>query len=170
MIHTKILNTGEPKRGDVVVFRYPPQPEINYIKRLIGLPGDKIKFTADKKLYINGQLVNIKPDKPYPTKTRNGKTLSVTEYNEFLPSDVNNKLSHKIIYFPGSSRLVGQWIVPAGHYFMMGDNRDNSSDSRVWGFVPEENLVGKASLVWMHWNWQNGGDGFQSDRIGATVN
>ncbi len=169
VIHTKILDTGEPKRGDVVVFRYPPQPEINYIKRLIGLPGDTIEFTQDKKLLINGKAVKLTrkqgiENKPEPEST-------AIQYVERLPGISNKPVKHMLRYEPGvsSPRLVGKWTVPAGHYFMMGDNRDHSADSRIWGFVPETDLVGKASLVWMHWNWQNGGDGFQPDRIGSSV-
>lgn len=178
VIHTEIIHTGSPQRGDVVVFRYPPNPKINYIKRLIGMPGDHIKFTADKKLYINGKLVKTKAIDQYQTKNNLGKSMLVAQFDELLPaSDSNDKdqdrgafVEHRLIHFPGQSRLIGEWTVPEGHYFMMGDNRENSSDSRVWGFVPEKNLVGKASLVWMHWNWLNGGDGFQSGRIGAAVN
>lgn len=163
--HTKVIETSAPERGDVVVFRFPPKPKINYIKRLIGLPGDKIKWTKDKKLYLNGKLVQSKPIEPYETLNRAGNTISVKQINEILPE----KKQYKTIHFPGYSPLAGEWVVPEGHYFMMGDNRDNSSDGRVWGFVPEENLVGKASMVWLHWNWQENGDGFQSQRIGTAV-
>ncbi len=171
VIHTKILDTGEPQRGDVVVFRYPPQPEINYIKRLIGLPGDTIKYTEDKKLFINGKQVVSTPltqGTKLSKKNEDNKDLLLVEQ---LPLNNNSSqlVDHKIQHYPGLSRLYGEWTVPPGHYFMMGDNRDNSKDSRYWKFVPEANLVGKASLVWMHWNWLNGGDGFQSGRIGTEV-
>lgn len=162
--HNKFLNTGQPKRGDVVVFRYPPEPEVNYIKRLVGLPGDKIVWTNDKKLIINGNAVKYELNKDYPTRNRAGKSISVTSLKETLPDDDG----HDLIIFNGPTK-AGEWIVPEGHYFMMGDNRDNSSDSRFWGFVPEKNLVGKASMVWMHWNWLDGGDGFQAKRIGTPV-
>ncbi len=164
VLHTKIFETGEPKRGDVVVFRYPPQPDVNFIKRLIGLPGDQIEWTPDKKLIINGKHVAYKKDGLYKTKDRLDRDTKVSKLTETLP----NNITHDLIVFPSRTR-PGKWVVPKGHYFMMGDNRDNSSDSRFWGFVPEENLVGKASFVWMHWNWQDGGDGFKPSRIGTAV-
>ncbi len=163
--YNKIINTGKPERGDVVVFRYPPDPKINYIKRLIGLPGDKIRWTADKKLIINDVPVIYENDENYLTKDRLGREIEVSQLKEFLP-DSNNE--HKLINFPGFSQ-AGEWQVPEGHFFMMGDNRDNSSDSRFWKFVPEQNLVGKASFVWMHWDWSDGGDGFKASRIGTSV-
>ncbi len=165
IIHKEIINTGKPERGDVVVFRYPPDPKINYIKRLIGLPGDKVRWTVDKKLIINEKPVKYKNDGKYLTKDRLGRDVEVSQLKEFLPE--SNE--HNLINFPGFSQ-AGEWNVPQGHYFMMGDNRDNSSDSRFWKFVPEKNLVGKASFVWMHWDWSDDGDGFKSSRIGTSVN
>ncbi|MEB8433909.1 signal peptidase I [Cocleimonas sp. KMM 6892] len=172
--YKKILDIGEPERGDVVVFRYPPDPKINYIKRLIGLPGDKIRWTADKKIIINDKPVIYENDGEYLTKDRLGRDINVSQLKEFLPvnnsanKSEENSVEHKLINFPGFSQ-AGEWQVPEGHYFMMGDNRDNSSDSRFWKFVPEQNLVGKASFVWMHWDWSDGGDGFKASRIGASV-
>jgi len=160
IIQTKIIDAGTPKRGDVAVFRYPPKPKINYIKRVVGLPGDHIEWTADKKLIINGKAVSYKSEGEYKIKDGTADKLKET-----LPSDN----PHDLILF-NNPTISGEWIVPKGHYFMMGDNRDRSSDSRSWGFVPEANLVGKASIVWMHWNWLDGGDGFQAERIGITVN
>lgn len=164
VLNTKIIETGHPKRGDVVVFRYPIDLETNYIKRLVGLPGDNIKWTRDKKLIINGREVPSEVTGQYQAKSRIGLTVMVDKLEETLPDDE----PHDLISFNSTSQ-AGEWDVPEGHYFMMGDNRDNSSDSRVWKFVPEENLVGKASLVWMHWNWFDGGDGFQASRIGTAV-
>ncbi len=160
IIQTKIIDTGRPKRGDVVVFRYPPRPKINYIKRVIGLPGDTIKWSADKKLIINGKVVSYTLDGKH--KTNEG---TADKFRETLPNDN----AHGLILF-NNVTTAGDWIVPEGHYFMMGDNRDKSSDSRSWGFVPEDNLIGKASWVWMHWNGFDGGDGFQVNRIGTVVN
>lgn len=168
IIHKKVLEIAEPKRGDVVVFRFPPNPKINYIKRLIGLPGDVIERTNDKQLIINGKVVNLESTEELVINSGNtmGQHNSGLKLKETLP----NGLTHNLLHFPEKlEQGAGKWIVPDGHYFMMGDNRDNSSDSRFWGFVPEENLVGQASLVWMHWNWYDGGDGFQASRIGTSV-
>ncbi len=164
VLHNKIIETGTPQRGDVVVFRYPPNPKINYIKRLIGLPGDEIEWTHDKKLIINGKSADYLANGEYQTPDSSGQMVSVAKLKEILP----DTKAHELIVFPGFSR-AGKWKVPEGHYFMMGDNRDNSSDSRFWKFVPEKNLVGKASLVWMHWDWTDGGDGFKASRIGSAV-
>ena len=165
VLHTKLFDVGQPKRGDVVVFRYPPQPKVNFIKRLIGLPGDEVVWTADKKLIINGIAASYQSDGTHPTLDRGGRQIKVDKLKEILPDGE----PHDLIHFSNPTR-PGKFIVPEGHYFMMGDNRDNSSDGRFWGFVPEANLVGKASLVWMHWNWLEGGDGFQGKRIGTAVN
>ena len=165
VLHTKFFDVGQPKRGDVVVFRYPPQPKVNFIKRLIGLPGDEVVWTADKKLIINGIAASYQSDGTHPTLDRGGRQIKVDKLKEILPDGE----PHDLIHFSNPTR-PGKFIVPEGHYFMMGDNRDNSSDGRFWGFVPEANLVGKASLVWMHWNWLEGGDCFQGKRIGTAVN
>lgn len=164
VLHTKIFETGKPKRGDVVVFRYPPQPKVNFIKRLIGLPGDEVVWTADKKLIINGIPASYQSDGKHQTLDQGGKKIEVVKLKETLPDDE----PHDLILFSSPTR-PGRFVVPKGHYFMMGDSRDNSSDGRFWGFVPEANLVGKASFIWMHWNWQDGGDGFQGKRIGVAV-
>jgi len=166
VINKKIIETGEPKRGDVVVFRYPVDPSINFIKRLIGLPGDRIEWTSDKKLMINGKLIAEETLESYPYESRSGK-IQATHLRETLPT-VEGDHFHNIILEPGMG-AAGEWVVPQGHYFMMGDNRDNSSDSRYWGYMPEKYLVGRAAFVWMHWNWQTGGDGFNFSRIGTSL-
>ena len=153
VIDKKIIEVGDPQRGDVMVFRYPSDPTVNYIKRVVGLPGDKIRYTSDKKLYINDQLVaeQLVGNEP-------GTLGSAALYKEKL-GEVEHMIRKEMSRYrapPGK-----EWTVPAGHYFMMGDNRDNSNDSRYWddpnipkselGMVPDENIVGKAFAVWMSW-------------------
>lgn len=153
VIDKKIIEVGDPQRGDVMVFRYPSDPTVNYIKRVVGLPGDKIRYTSDKKLYINDQLVaeQLVGNEP-------GTLGSAALYKEKL-----GEVEHMIRKEMSRYRVPPdkEWTVPAGHYFMMGDNRDNSNDSRYWddpnipknelGMVPDENIVGKAFAVWMSW-------------------
>lgn len=136
VLRTQILNTGkDPVTGDIMVFKYPKNPKINYIKRVIGVPGDEIVYSS-KKLTING----IELDYRHLAETSH---LNLAE--EQL-GDVNHRIQFD------SRRLLrsGQWRVPEGHYFVMGDNRDNSLDSRSWGFVPESHIVGEAFAIWMH--------------------
>lgn len=159
VIHTKILETGAPKRGDVVVFRYPPDPEVDYIKRVVGLPGDTISY-LDKKLSVNGQPISLVPAGDFYDPDR----LAVSpQYSEKL-----GEIDHKVLTelekppfispqgsfpFRDNCQYDKNGVtckVPPGHYFMMGDNRDNSLDSRFWGFVPEGNLVGRAFFIWMN--------------------
>lgn len=136
---TKILEVGEPERGDVMVF-FPPHDSRYFIKRVIGLPGDELEY-RDKVLYINGReaeqtlLAEIPPASPREQVLRE----SLGERNHLI--------HHELRVDRGDFRVT----VKPGHYFMMGDNRDNSSDSRVWGQVPEANIVGKAFAIWMHW-------------------
>lgn len=140
--HTEIVDFGEPERGDVMVFRFPNEPSVNFIKRVIGLPGDRIRY-EDKQLYINGEPVP-KEQAAEPPASAPGELLFVEQLGDRRHSIYNNPAS------PGPQ--VRELVVPAGHYFMVGDNRDHSNDSRYWGFVPEENIVGKAFAVWMHWD------------------
>lgn len=138
VIGTKVVELGAPKRGDVMVFKYPEDPSINYIKRVVGLPGDKIRY-YDKKLWINNQpveheiLAQLPPDRP---------EINVIKEDLFsVKHEIWTSLNHNL----GS----GEWEVPPGHYFVMGDNRDNSRDSRFWGFVPDKYVVGRAFAIWM---------------------
>ncbi|UUW69994.1 signal peptidase I [Pseudomonas oryzihabitans] len=153
VIDLKVIPIGDPQRGDVMVFRYPSDPSVNYIKRVIGVPGDTIRYTSDKQLYVNGQRVSEKlvGDEP-------GSLGSVKLFKEQL-----GKAEHLIREEMTRYRMEPdhEWKVPAGHYFMMGDNRDNSNDSRYWddpsiprdllGMVPDRNIVGKAFAVWLSW-------------------
>ncbi|MGE0113619.1 MAG: signal peptidase I [Steroidobacteraceae bacterium] len=141
----KLLETGDPQRGDVVVFKLPADPSINYIKRLIGLPGDHVTVINDQ-VFINGQ----------PLKTELGGFYNDHGYlNAQLAEETLGKVQHQVMYLPGSFPKDFDAIVPAGHYYFMGDNRDNSQDSRFpqVGFVPEQNLVGRAKFIWFHWKF-----------------
>ncbi|MDO6452918.1 signal peptidase I [Neptunomonas phycophila] len=142
VLGTKIVPVGEPQRGDVVVFKYPKNPSVNYIKRLVGLPGDVITY-KDKTIFVNG----VAQEQTLVAKLPpiNTETLLI---NETL-GDVKHEMYTDVRASARSGS--GEWVVPEGHYFMMGDNRDNSNDSRYWGYVPDELLVGKAFAVWMHW-------------------
>jgi signal peptidase I len=161
VLNTKVIELGEPERGDIVVFRFPKQPTVDYIKRVIGLPGDRIGYFG-KKIYVNGQVVNQTPISRYQGV---GQGASMTGA-EHLEEDLTG-IKHSILISPGVPTVEDVFVVPQGHYFVMGDNRDNSSDSRYWGFVPEANLVGKAFFIWMNWDWENNGIAF--DRPGTIL-
>lgn len=141
VIGTKVIEMDDPQRGDVMVF-IPPHDPRYFIKRVIGLPGDHIRY-VNKKLYINGEPAPRELVSAFP---HNAPRITTYQENDY-----------PIQQYEGiPSRGDGEWLVPEGHYFMMGDNRDNSGDSRFWGFVPDENIVGKAFAVWMHWeDWSS---------------
>jgi len=166
VINKKIIDISEPQRGDAVVFRYPKNPEVDYIKRLIGLPGDRIQY-LDKQIYINGKAIKKISLGRYEGVGQ-GKSMSGAEIlTENLQAKGESLVEHDILINHNRPVLQGTFVVPEGHYFMMGDNRDNSNDSRYWGTVPEENLVGKAFFIWMSWDWEHKGVGF--DRIGTLI-
>ena len=158
VVHTKVLNVGEPEAGDVAVFRFPDNPSLDYIKRVVGVPGDTIEY-RDKTLTINGEKILISGEELH----RNPRTDAIRT-GELVKTEQLGSVQHEILITLGrrGGFSEGTWKVPEGHYFMVGDNRDNSNDSRFWGFVPEENLVGRASRIWMHWNggvlWNRIGD------------
>ncbi|HKK05733.1 MAG TPA: signal peptidase I [Gammaproteobacteria bacterium] len=157
VLDTKFLDTGEPHRGDVMVFRYPRNPSEDYIKRVIGVPGDKVEY-RNKVLYINGKKMSQMPAGHY-----------IDSYGQRLDMRLEDLggVKHDIIInpaFPGRDFSV---TVPPHSYFAMGDNRDNSNDSRVWGFVPEANLVGRAFLIWM--NWDSEQSSVRWGRIGTVI-
>jgi signal peptidase I len=164
VLHTKVLGNNEPERGDVVVFRYPKKaedkdkPDVDYIKRVVGLPGDKVGY-FDKTIFINGQPVA-------QLETDNKEELLYPSHTQLLTEHLGGK-DHMILLDNDKRSLEGEMVVPEGHYFVMGDNRDNSNDSRYWGTVPEENLVGKAFLIWMSWDWDAGGIIWK--RIGQSI-
>ncbi|URJ29867.1 signal peptidase I [Blochmannia endosymbiont of Camponotus sp.] len=187
-----LINTGHPKRGDVIVFKYPKNPTLNYIKRVIGEPGDKIIYNIiTKQLTIYPNHINhIKYiQQPLPITYNN---ISPSNFIQIFSSDANGKVNssfikiksqkknphgirliqttesfngieHNILtmippgdqnltkmYDQHTKHLISEWLVPTDEYFVMGDNRDNSADSRYWGFVPERNIVGKAIIIWMN--------------------
>ncbi|MES2787192.1 MAG: signal peptidase I [Pseudomonadota bacterium] len=159
VLNTKITDGTAPKRGDVMVFRYPPKPSLDYIKRVVGLPGDEVSY-LNKQLAINGQPV---------TKTAVADFFE-EDAMEYFKQYEETLLGHKYrilnddrrpAFIPGAENFPGKQNcrysvegvvckIPEGHFFMMGDNRDNSLDSRYWGFVPERNIVGKAFFIWMN--------------------
>lgn len=162
VLNKKFFKVGEPKRGDIALFRYPKDPSTIFVKRVIGLPGDHVVY-QNKVLTINGQRMQQIPL---------GMDLDV-EGKFFIPVQARfeqlGKVNHRIFIRPGSK----EWehidvVVPKDSYFMMGDNRDGSSDSREWGFVPEKNLVGKAFGIWMSWDGEN--MRVRWDRIGKAIN
>lgn len=161
VINTKIIDTAEPAHGDVVVFRYPNNPNIDYIKRVIGLPGDKVGY-FDKTIYINGEPViqNV--------EQKDASHISLAPARYQLHSEQLGEHQFNVFLDPEGRLIEGETVVPEGEYFVMGDNRDNSNDSRYWGTVPEQNLVGKAFFIWMSWDWNSGGIVWQ--RIGSTIN
>ncbi|MDH5692524.1 MAG: signal peptidase I [Gammaproteobacteria bacterium] len=161
VINTKFLDMGKPQRGDIVVFRFPKDPSIDYIKRVIGLPGDKIRYQG-KTIFVNGKEVPATSKGQY-TSLNTGMVIPGLEQREEVLGDV----VHDILVQHGAPSKSGELIVPDGHYFVMGDNRDNSNDSRFWGTVPEENLVGRAFFIWMNLDF----DDFDMkwDRIGTSL-
>ncbi|WP_370300108.1 signal peptidase I [Abyssibacter sp.] len=147
VFHTEVIPLGLPERGDVVVFRYPEDPSKDFIKRIVGLPGDVIEYRG-KVLSVNGEAVEIEPVGLY--QSADPRHRYATEYQETL-----NGVEHGILVNPRAPAKDFRYTVPDGHYFAMGDNRDGSDDSRRWGPVPERNLVGKAMLIWMSWDGEN---------------
>ena len=164
VLNKKVIEVNQPKRGDVMVFRYPEDPLTDYIKRVVGVPGDKIVY-KNKRLTVNGQKLSYSP---LPDYLDEADDVSLA-YRKQLTENLTG-VQHRILNFaesPTDVRFPSDFpqrelctydaegfacSVPAGHYFMMGDNRDNSKDSRYWGFVPDENIVGKAFFVWMNFS------------------
>lgn len=162
---TQLVETGKPERGDIAVFKYPVNPSIDYIKRVVGLPGDVVRYSGKKEVCI--QAKGSDECKPV--------ALSNVEQSEFYQDGIPliemqehlGDVEHHILVNPLRRDRVSQyhprggvneWVVPEGHYFMMGDNRDNSADSRYWGFVPEGNLVGKAVAIWISFEFERDQD------------
>ena len=159
VINTKLTDGNPPQRGDVMVFRYPPKPSLDYIKRVVGLPGDEVAY-LNKRLRVNGQVVETGP---VPEFFDEDSMRYMKQFEEKLGDKPHRMLNDddRPAFVPGAEDFIYKdncrysvegvvCKVPAGHFFMMGDNRDNSLDSRYWGFVPERNIVGRAVFVWMN--------------------
>jgi signal peptidase I len=160
VINTKIVGIGEPERGDVVVFRLPRDPRVNYVKRVVGLPGDVVEYNRiDKRITINGEPIPIEMAGAY-----------VEQLDTLLGWEELGEHRHRVLLIQDRISEGGKYVVPEGHYFMMGDNRDDSEDGRYpdVGFVPEGNLVGKATGIWMNWRRPSEG-GPQWNRIGNGI-
>jgi signal peptidase I len=165
--NTLVVPTGTPQRGDVIVFRLPPNPKINYIKRLVGLPGDRIRVDENNQLYVNDVPQPQQPGPPYM-----GPKQDLWNYTGVpLATESLGDKRHLLMFARGGVK-EGEWMVPPGHYFFMGDNRNNSKDSR-WldepdapGYVPEQNLVGKAVRIWLNLDTR---DGPLWKRIGTAI-
>ncbi|MCK5718556.1 MAG: signal peptidase I [Thiomargarita sp.] len=183
VLNSKVIEINKPERGDVVVFRYPGPNGDNlhispigdttpvntpFIKRIIGLPGDIVEYNYNSKvIYINGEPMTQTMEQHRYVGVGGGSNMTGSEQRiEHLAEDLDHNIlvitEEKLSYDP-----IDKWVVPADKYFVFGDNRDNSKDSRVWGYVPEANLIGKAFFIWMNWDWKNGGISWQ--RIGTTI-
>jgi signal peptidase I len=159
VIHTKVMDNTTPQRGDVMVFRYPPKPSLDYIKRVVGLPGDEVAY-LNKRLTVNGKPLpkDVMADYFDPdtmryykqfAETADGKKHGILNDDDrpaFIPGAEDFPFKQNCRYSVEGVTCK----VPQGHYFVMGDNRDNSLDSRYWGFVPDRNIVGKAFFIWMN--------------------
>lgn len=160
--HKHVTAGVAPKRGDIIVFRWPPNPSVDFIKRVVGVPGDKISY-VNKEIYINGNKMTQNILETKEVRDDNGETMRVQESMEDLSG-----VKHRIYTNPAiMARDFKDVVVPEDSYFVMGDNRDDSEDSRYWGFVRDKDIVGKAVLVWMSWN--NLDTDVRWNRIGTPI-
>ena len=162
VVHTRLFGGGTPERGDIIVFRWPPNQAIDFIKRVIGVPGDHISY-IDKELYINGTKVPQTFLQQAMTQGDDGAGWEVQEKSE----DLLGKMHKIFVDAKKTSQDYKDIVVPDGMYFVMGDNRDDSADSRYWGFVPEQNIIGKAVLIWM--SFKSDSYGVRWNRLGTTI-
>lgn len=173
VLNKKIIDVGSPQRGDVMVFRYPPDPSVDYIKRVVGLPGDRVAY-QNKRLTVNGVDIPTRSEPDFLHRDRAAYSNQFTETSGSRAYRVLNDADAPAFImsaaaFPHRDNCLYNnagviCTVPPGHFFLMGDNRDNSLDSRFWGFVPEENIVGRAFGIWMNWS---GGFRFDLSRVGG---
>lgn len=174
VVRNKFIEIGLPERGDVVVFKYPVDPQIDFIKRVIGLPGDRVIY-RNKALYIKPACTETDTKCPdfeqvvqtFKTDSESaGGSYGLSRYSSAMPNKTHDILINSQTlprtehYFEQAGTQRDEFIVPEGHYYVMGDNRDNSLDGRFWGFVPEENLVGEAVAIWMSFNFDRAEDSF----------
>lgn len=160
----KIFEVSTPQRGDVVVFRFPEDPSTPFIKRVVGLPGDRIAY-YNKVLYINGQQADQRIIGTY-TGHGSGAGMTGASLRQETLERAQGSMTHPILVQPGYPSIDGKTVVPEGHYFVLGDNRDNSRDSRYWGTVDDDLLIGKAFSIWMNWDL---GHGIDWQRIGTSI-
>ncbi len=161
VLNTVALENRTPERGDIIVFRYPEDPSIPFIKRVVGLPGDLITY-RDKTLFINGTRIEQYPQGEYAARGAGKMMMGANLLLEKLDT-----VEHEILEDPRRASHNVRTVVPDGHYFVLGDNRDNSKDSRYWGYVPDEYLIGRAFMIWMNWDLKNGG--IDWSRIGTML-
>jgi len=166
ILNSKIIDFSKPERGDVIVFRYPNYEHsagysgVDFIKRVVALPGDTISYEKDQ-LTVNGETIDYRKIGTYKG-VDSGKAMSgYRQVRELIDQADYDILLHPL----GHSRELSKTTVPEGHYFVMGDNRSHSSDSRFWGYVPEDYILGKAIGIWMHWDWKE--NTMQFSRIGG---
>jgi signal peptidase I len=164
VLNWKVVSVGQPARGDVIVFRKPTEPSVVFIKRLVGLPGDTIRVTASQVI-VNGEPVTVEPGDFYRGPKEEQYPFTVVG-EESLDGH-----RHRLMFDPSRPATQGEWRVPAGHYFMMGDNRNNSRDSRFpeVGFVPADNIIGRAVAIWLSFN-PGPGSLLLWDRMATRIN
>ncbi len=172
IVHDKVVEVQQPKRGDIMVFRWPRDNKTNYIKRVIGIPGDVIEY-RNKQLFLNGErLENVATGEYLPFPVNRSRSHPHDRFTQLIPAanaSEEDSVAYSILIDNFERAKINKKIVvPEGQYFVLGDNRDHSLDSRFWGFVPDENIVGKAFFIWFHYN-NNPGGGLKFSRIGEDI-